>query len=64
MIYSIFDTGNLVASFDREDAAYEALTRLAHASSDAANRLLLVASDGDGNAVAECIPGERIVHVA
>lgn len=29
MTYAIFDTGNLVASFDEEDAAHEALDRIA-----------------------------------
>jgi hypothetical protein len=61
MTYSIFDTGNLVLSFDRQDAAYEALARLAQASAGS-DRLLLVAFDGDGNAIAECVPGERIAH--
>jgi hypothetical protein len=62
MIYSIFDTGNLVVSFDREDAAYEALARLAR--EDTSDRLLLVAFDDDGNTIAECVPGERIAHVS
>lgn len=31
MGYSIFEAGNLVASFDHVDAAYDALTRLAAA---------------------------------
>lgn len=64
MTYSIFDTGNLVASFDREDEAYEALERLAAASPDAADGLLLVAFDDAGKPVADCAPGERIVTAA
>ena len=60
MTYSIFDTGNLVVSFDREEAANEALARLAQENTS--DRLLLVAFDDDGNAVAECVPGERIAH--
>lgn len=62
--YSIFDAGNLVASFDREDEAYAALERLAAASGAAADGLLLVAFDDAGNAVADCAPGERIVTAA
>jgi hypothetical protein len=62
MTYSIFDTGNLVVSFDREDAANEALARLAQ--EDTNDRLVLVAFDDDGNAVAECVPGERIAHTS
>jgi hypothetical protein len=62
MIYSIFDTGNLVVSLDRESDAYEALARLAR--EDTSDRLLLVAFDDDGNTIAECVPGERIAHTA
>jgi hypothetical protein len=62
MIYSIFDTGNLVVSFDREDAAYQALARLAQ--EDTSDRLLLVAFDDHGNTIAECVPGERMAHTA
>jgi len=64
MIYSIFDTGNLVVSLEHEDAAYEALARLVQEADGASDRLLLVAFDGDGNVVAECVPGERIAHAA
>jgi hypothetical protein len=62
MTYSIFDTGNLVVSFDHEDAAYEALTHLA--LEDRSDRLLLVAFDDDGNTVAGCVLGERIAHTS
>lgn len=64
MTYSIFDAGNLVVSFGREDEAYEALERLAGENQDAADDLLLVAFDDAGNAVADCAPGERIVSAA
>lgn len=64
MTYSIFDTGNLVVSFDREDEAYEALERLARERQDAADGLLLVAFDDAGSAIADCVPGERIVSAA
>jgi hypothetical protein len=64
MTYSIFDAGNLVASFDRDDEAYAALERLAAASDDARDALLLVAFDDAGNVIADCAPGERIVTAA
>jgi len=60
MTYSIFDAGNLVASFDREDEAYRAIERLAAAGDEARDALLLVAFDDAGNVVADCGPGERI----
>lgn len=58
--YSIFDAGSLVASFDREDVAYDALERLAVASPEARDGLIVVAFDDAGNVVADCAPGERI----
>ena len=64
MTYSIFDDGNLVVSFDRDEAAYEALERIAREDAEAADRLLLVAFDDAGNAVADCAPGERIAQPA
>lgn len=65
MTYSIFDNGNLVVSFDREDEAHEALERLAGGENlEAADGLLLVAFDDAGHAVADCAPGERIVTAA
>jgi hypothetical protein len=62
MTYSIFDTGNLVVSFDREDDAYAALERFAQEAPEAGDRLLLVAFDAEGNAVDDCVPGERIAR--
>jgi hypothetical protein len=64
MTYSIFDAGNLVASFERDDEAYAALERLAAASDEARDGLLLVAFDDTGNVIADCAPGERIVTAA
>jgi hypothetical protein len=64
MSYSIFDAGNLVASFDNEDEAHAALERLARESPETSDGLLLVAFDAAGNAVADCAPGERLVTAA
>jgi hypothetical protein len=60
MRFSIFDDGNLVASFDNEAEASDALGRLA-ADPKAAESLLLVAFDDAGEAVADCVPGEPLV---
>jgi hypothetical protein len=62
MTYSIFDAGNLVTSFDNEDEAHTALDRIAREDPAARDRLLLVAFDEAGHAVADCAPGERIAH--
>jgi hypothetical protein len=62
--HSTFDAGNLVASFEREAEAYEALESLAAASADARDGLLLVAFDDAGNVIADCARGERIVTAA
>lgn len=51
MTYSIFDTGNLVVSFDREDEAREAFARLAHES--AADDLVMFTFDDAGRVVDE-----------
>jgi hypothetical protein len=64
MTYPIFDAGNLVASFDREEEAYDTLQRLAAVSADASDGLLLGAFDDAGNAVADCASGERVVTTA
>lgn len=64
MTFSIFDSGNLVASFDQIDAAHEALERLAAANADSTERLLLVELSADGEIVADYAPGERVSHVA
>jgi hypothetical protein len=60
MVFVIFDDGNLVESFDDENEATEALKELA-AVPEAASHLLLVAFDASGEAVADCVPGERLV---
>ncbi len=64
MTYSIFDTGNLVVSFEQEDAAYDAMNRIVRDDPASGDRLLLVAYDAQGRAVADCVPGERIAQAA
>jgi hypothetical protein len=60
MTYSIFDTGNLVVSYDREDAARHALARIAAEVPDADACLLLVAFDDDGHVVDEVAPSDSL----
>lgn len=60
MQYMIFDDGNMVDSFDDEAEATAALEELA-SDPEAAPRLVLAAFNSDGEAVATCIPGERLV---
>lgn len=61
MTYCIFDTGNLLASFEREQPALAALEQLAaNAAPEDRDRLLLVVFDDDGRPIADCAPGERI----
>jgi hypothetical protein len=64
MTYSIFDDGNLVASFEIEDEAQAALDRLAADEAQSSETLMLVAFDDDGNAVADCAPGESLFTAA
>jgi hypothetical protein len=64
MTYSIFDAGNLVVSFDQEDAAHDALERMVREDADAAGRLVLVAFDDSGNVVSDSAPGEPVTQVA
>ena len=60
MIFSIFDTGNLVVSYDDADEAMTALGELAQ-DPEAEQQLLLIAFADNGEPVADCIPGERLV---
>ncbi len=60
MKYMIFDDGNMVDSYDDEAEALTALEELASVP-EAAEHLLLAAMDDTGEAVATCIPGERLV---
>lgn len=63
MNYSIFDAGNLVASFGRKAPARAELDRLAE-QDDARGRLLLVEFDPAGNPVQQWVPGVLLPHAA
>ena len=60
MTFSIFESGNLVVSFDEEAAAQAALERIAEEAPDSADLLLLVAFDDEGKVVGEAMPGQHI----
>jgi hypothetical protein len=64
MTYSIFDNGNLVVSFDREEDAYDAFVGIAAESPQASAGLLLVAFDEDGRIVDDCVPGTRLARAS
>jgi hypothetical protein len=57
---SIFDAGNLIASFGGEAEASAALERVATASAEARGGLLLVAFDDTGDVITECTPDEGL----
>ncbi|HKG39266.1 MAG TPA: hypothetical protein VKB25_09785 [Conexibacter sp.] len=60
MTYSIFDTGDLVVSFNRADEAQAAFDRIVRENAEARDRLLLVAFDDEGNAIGDYAPGDRV----
>jgi hypothetical protein len=64
MTYSIFDNGDLVVSFDREDVAYDAFVRIAAENPQASAELLLVAFDEDGRMFDDCVPGTRLARAS
>lgn len=61
--FSIFDTGNLIATFTDAPTAYTTLDHLARHSPETSERLLLVAFDETGNPFDDCIPGGRLTSI-
>jgi hypothetical protein len=61
MTFSIFDNGNLLASFDSADDAYE-FGRIVAENAAADDGLLLVAFDEDGRVVDDWAPSGRVAH--
>ncbi|MBO0767320.1 MAG: hypothetical protein J2O48_01420 [Solirubrobacterales bacterium] len=59
-MYSIFDNGNLVVSFDTSEEAESALTRIAAEESQPTDTLMLIAFNDSGHAIAGCVPGESL----
>jgi len=64
MTYSIFDAGNLVASFNQPHEAQAAFERIVRENAPAHDRLLLVVFDDDGNSVGDYAPGDRLPQAA
>ena len=60
MTFSLFDTGNLVVSFDQEHAAQAALDRIVQEDPEAADRVVVIVFDDAGHAVDDFAPGDRI----
>jgi hypothetical protein len=57
MTFSVFDTGNLVVSFDEPDEARAELDRIMRNDPSSASRLVLVAFNEDGQVVDDFAPG-------
>ena len=58
MNFSIFDSGNLVASYTDEQAARDALAQLVADDPETADDIVLVGfDDDDGQPVGEPVPG-------
>ncbi len=60
MTFSIFDGGNLVASYDEEEAAIDALTQLVHDDPKSAEDVVLLTFDDRGEPVGEPVLGSSI----
>jgi hypothetical protein len=60
MTFSIFDSGNLVASYDDERAAMNALTQLVHDDPESADDMVLVTFDETGGPVGDPVPGSSV----
>lgn len=60
MTFSIFDSGNLVASYDDEHAAIDALTQLVHDDPESADDMVLVTFDDVGEPVGDPVPGSSV----
>jgi hypothetical protein len=55
--FSIFDSGNLVASYGEEQAALDALAQLVREDPEACDELVLLAFDDDGEPAGEPVLG-------
>lgn len=60
MNFSIFDSGNLVASYAEESAARDALAQLVADDLEAADEVVLIAFDDDGQPVGEPVLGSAV----
>jgi hypothetical protein len=60
MTFSIFDSGNLVASYNDEQAAIEALTQLVHDDPESAEDVVLVTFDDLGEPAGDPVTGSSV----
>lgn len=58
--FSIFDSGNLAASYDEEPAALDVLAELVRDDPEASGELVLVAFDDDGEPAGEPVLGSSM----
>ena len=61
MTFSIFDTGNLVASYDDEQVALDALTQLVRDDPESAAEIVLVKFDDLGEPVGDPVVGSSVL---
>jgi hypothetical protein len=60
MTFSIFDSGNLVASYDDERVAMDALSQVVHDDPESADDVVLVRFDDAGEPVGDAVPGSSV----
>jgi hypothetical protein len=61
LTFSIFDTGNLVASYDDEQVALDALTQLVRDDPESAAEIVLVKFDDLGEPVGDPVVGSSVL---
>jgi hypothetical protein len=61
MTFSIFDTGNLLASYDDEQVALDALTQLVSDDPESAAEIVLVRFDDLGEPVGDPVVGSSVL---
>jgi hypothetical protein len=66
MTYGIFnvESGNALAWFDSQEAAYAAVLRMADAEPEAIDELGLLAYGDDGAPLGPAVMGEELIHDA
>lgn len=63
MTYAIFDSGNLVVSYNDYDRALNALSQLAQEDESSAHEIAMIALDDHGDPVGDAVLGtSRIPH--
>lgn len=60
MTFSIFDSGNLVASYSDEEVAVDALAQLVRDDPESAEEIVLLKFDDLGQPIGEPMPGSSV----